>query len=68
MGLFSKSQPADDPIPERGGKYVLRQAISLRVRKKENLHILVQTIGVPRDYQEFRVWPERLNLFMPLPG
>ena len=20
------------------------------------------------DYQEFRVWPERLNLFMPLPG
>jgi len=21
-----------------------------------------------RDYQEFRVWPERLNLFMPLPG
>ena len=21
-----------------------------------------------REYQEFRVWPERLNLFMPLPG
>jgi hypothetical protein len=20
------------------------------------------------DYREFRVWPERLNLFMPLPG
>jgi hypothetical protein len=20
------------------------------------------------DYQEFRVWPERLNLFMPSPG
>jgi len=26
------------------------------------------TIGRVRDYQEFRVWPERLNLFMPLPG
>jgi hypothetical protein len=23
---------------------------------------------VARDYREFRVWPERLNLFMPLPG
>jgi hypothetical protein len=22
----------------------------------------------PRDYQEFCVWPELLNLFMPLPG
>ena len=33
----------------RSGKYVLRQAISLRVKKKENLQTLVQTIGVPQD-------------------
>ena len=25
-------------------------------------------LRVPGDYQEFRVWPERLNLFMPSPG
>jgi hypothetical protein len=23
--------------------------------------------GLNRDCQEFRVWPEQLNLFMPLP-
>ena len=32
----------------------------------EQGHELPHPIGW--DYQEFRVWPERLNLFMPLPG
>ena len=49
LSLFAKKQPVDDPIPERGGKFVLRQAISLRLRKKENLQSLVQTINAPQD-------------------
>jgi hypothetical protein len=49
MGLFSKSQPVDDPIPERGGKHVLRTAISLRLRKKENLQRLVLDLQTPLD-------------------
>ena len=35
--------------------------MSTRMDEEEWAH----TLG---DYQEFRVWPERLNLFMPLPG
>ena len=48
LSLFKKVQPVDDPIPERGGKFVLRQAISLRVEKR-NLQTLVQTINAPQD-------------------
>jgi hypothetical protein len=29
---------------------------------------MLRMARIPGDYQEFRVWPERLNLFMPLPG
>ena len=49
LSLFKKVQPIDEPIPERGGRFVLRQAISLRVKKKENLQSLVQTINAPQD-------------------
>jgi hypothetical protein len=49
LSLFAKKQPVEQPIADRGGKYVLRQSIQLRVKRKENLQTLVQTIGVPQD-------------------
>lgn len=49
LGLFKKTQPPEEPAPPRGGKQVLRDAISLRVRKKENLQSLVLTINAPQD-------------------
>lgn len=49
LSLFAKKQPVADPIPDRGGKYILRQAISLRIRKKENLQSLAQIINAPQD-------------------
>jgi hypothetical protein len=62
LSLFAKKQPVDDPIPERGGKYVLRQAIGLRLRKKENLQSLVQTINAPQDkILEFANGADNLN-------
>jgi hypothetical protein len=49
LSLFAKKQPVEQPIEDRGGKYILRQAIGLRLRKKENLQSLVQTINAPQD-------------------
>lgn len=50
MVFFPKKQPPEEPTPNTsGGKYVLRQAILLRVRKRENLQSLAQTINAPQD-------------------
>src|SRR5271165_3590090 len=43
-----------------GTRSIRRTKPSLIYRRTKNLRA--------GDYQEFRVWPERLNLFMPLPG
>ena len=48
IGLFKKTQPPD-PAPPRGGKQVLRDAISLRVKKKENFQALVLALNAPQD-------------------
>ena len=62
LGLFKKTQPPDEPAPPRGGKQVLRDAISLRVRKKENLQSLVPTISAPQDkIIEFANGADNLN-------
>jgi hypothetical protein len=49
MSLFAKKQPVEQPIEDRGGKYILRQSIALRVRKHENLQALALTLNMPPD-------------------
>jgi hypothetical protein len=49
LGLFKKTQPEDNPAPTTSGKQVLREAISARVKKKENLQSLVQMIRATQD-------------------
>ena len=49
LSLFAKKQPVSEPIEDRGGKYILRQSISLRVKKHENLQTLALTLNVPPD-------------------
>ena len=62
LSLFAKKQPVDHPIADRGGKEVLRQAIALRVRKKENLQALVLTFNAPQDkIIEFAGGADNLN-------
>jgi hypothetical protein len=49
LSLFSKKQPVEQPIEERGGKYVLRKSIASRLTKKQSLQTLVQLINTPQD-------------------
>ena len=49
LSLFAKKQPVSEPIEDRGGKYILRQSIALRVKKHENLQSLSLTLNVPPD-------------------
>ena len=51
--------------------YLAELAAQMRSRRHKVLYELVTheiDASFAGDYQEFRVWPERLNLFMPLPG
>jgi hypothetical protein len=49
MGLFNRSQPVDQPIPERGGEGIIRGALAVRVNKRENLIGLSRSLEVPQD-------------------
>jgi hypothetical protein len=64
------------PVGSQGvGEHVGITAIVLGSGDGESIAEAVELFRVDRidlemarDYQEFRVWPERLNLFMPSPG
>ena len=68
-GLAAHARPVCEAAGRPGQRFVPvrsidNQAELMRHRARELL-AGQRTAG---DYQEFRVWPERLNLFMPLPG
>ena len=55
-------QPEGNGVAERFIRTLKENLLWVRTFKT------VEELRAERDYQEFRVWPERLNLFMPSPG
>ena len=49
MGLFSKSQPPELPPEPEGGEAIIRKALAVRLRKRENLFSLSRNLEIPNS-------------------
>ena len=49
MGLFSKSQPPEEPPAPPGGEALIRAGLKVRTSKRENLIGLSRKLEIPHD-------------------
>jgi hypothetical protein len=49
LSLFTKKQPVGQPIEHRGGEAIIRAALAVRTRRRENLIGLSRSLEIPQD-------------------